>query len=122
MGADGMVSYREFVTQLFAAVQDPRVANVGGAFLEHFQEYDREAELRWKQLAKELRANGFGLREAFALFDRDGDGAISCEDMQRALRSMNSELTQGEIERLVRCADGNRDGRINYHEFVDKLM
>ncbi|KAL9702333.1 hypothetical protein quinque_005851 [Culex quinquefasciatus] len=58
------------------------------------------------------------LQEAFRIFDRDGNGRISAEELRVALRSFGEQLTEEELEELLREADVNSDGQIDYGEFV----
>ena len=43
--------------------------------------------------------------EAFKVFDREGTGAISLEDLRRVMTNLGDKMTQGEIETLIREAD-----------------
>lgn len=63
------------------------------------------------------------VKEAFDVFDKNGDGFIDAEELQRVLSLLG--LKQGsDIEnckRMIRSFDENRDGRIDFNEYV-KLM
>ncbi|XP_055602120.1 calmodulin-A-like [Uranotaenia lowii] len=58
------------------------------------------------------------LKEAFRIFDRDGNGMISAEELKVALKSFGEQLSDEEVEELLREADVNCDGQIDYEEFV----
>jgi len=120
--ADGMVSYEEFLTQMFNAVRDLRTANVGQAFVDHFAGVDAAAHSLWQRVARAFRDRGVPLRQVFALFDADGDGIISRQELQEAFRLMRLGLSETDVERLLRDIDSNEDGRVNIHEFVNKLQ
>jgi calmodulin len=62
-----------------------------------------------------------GIREAFKVFDKDGNGFISAADLRRVLTNLGEKITDEEVEDMVREADTDGDGRINYEEFV-KMM
>ena len=53
----------------------------------------------------------------FAIFDKDGDGYLSHAELKEALHKMGEKFTDEEIEHLIREADLDRDGEINYREF-----
>ncbi|XP_062716066.1 calmodulin-A-like isoform X1 [Aedes albopictus] len=57
------------------------------------------------------------LKEAFRMFDRNGDGMISADELRLALQSFGEQLADEEIEELLREADINCDGQIDYQDF-----
>ena len=59
---------------------------------------------------------------AFKEFDVKGTGTIPVEDLRYVLTSMGEALTEDEVDELIRQADQNKDGEINYEEFVSKMM
>ncbi|XP_033736461.1 neo-calmodulin-like isoform X1 [Pecten maximus] len=61
------------------------------------------------------------LREAFKMFDRDGNGYIDAEELRLCMMNLGEKLTQEEVEEMIREVDVDFDGRMNYEEFV-KLM
>ncbi|XP_066399398.1 calmodulin-like protein 3 [Miscanthus floridulus] len=62
-------------------------------------------------------------REAFAVFDRNGDGFIDAAELRSVLTSLGlqSGVAEAECQRMIDAYDGDRDGRIDFLEFV-KLM
>jgi Ca2+-binding EF-hand superfamily protein len=50
-----------------------------------------------------------GLKDAFALFDRLGDGTIRTRDLAFVMRSIGYQTTPSELERMIREVD--QDGR-----------
>lgn len=52
------------------------------------------------------------IREAFAVFDRDGSGKISSEELRHIMKSLGEDLTDEEIQQMIREADTNGDGEI----------
>ena len=58
------------------------------------------------------------IREAFAIFDRDGNGTISATELRHILKSMGEKLTDEEIDAIIKDADINADGYIHYEQFV----
>ena len=61
------------------------------------------------------------LREAFSLFDKDSNGLISAEELRLVMKNLGENQTDGEIGEMMREADTDGDGHINYDEFV-KMM
>eukprot|EP00762_Andalucia_godoyi_P001532 ANDGO_00223.mRNA.1 Calmodulin-2 len=59
------------------------------------------------------------LEQAFALFDRDGDGCVSSVELATLLRSVGCAPTQVQVDRFVQRVDGERrTGLIQFDEFV----
>ena len=59
-----------------------------------------------------------GIREAFNLFDTDGDGKITVRELGKVIRSMGHNPTDVEILSTISHADTNHNGTIEFDEFV----
>lgn len=56
------------------------------------------------------------LREAFRVFDEDGDGFISAAELKSVLTRLG--LADGDdVERMIRSVDQNSDGLVDFAEF-----
>jgi len=58
---------------------------------------------------------------AFRVFDRDGDGYISVEELRLTMNNLGEPLTDHEVRSMIEEADLDGDGRINFQEFA-RLM
>ena len=58
------------------------------------------------------------LKQAFAVFDHDGSGKISINELKKVMANLGERLTDKEVEEMIREADLDGDGEINYQEFV----
>ena len=56
--------------------------------------------------------------DAFDLFDSDGDGVLSREDLTYAFKALRLNLMEPEVDRLWRSADIHGGGKVH---IVDKL-
>ena len=61
------------------------------------------------------------LKEAFKLFDMDGNGYITSHELRNIMANLGEELTPEQIEEMVKEADLDGDGQIDYNEFT-KMM
>jgi len=62
------------------------------------------------------------LIEAFKVFDRDEDGFISAHELRLSMMNLGEKLTDAEVDEMIREADMDGDGQINYDEFVKMMM
>jgi calmodulin len=62
------------------------------------------------------------LIEAFKVFDRDGNGLISSSELQHVMTSLGEKISDGEVEEMIKEADLDGDGYINYEEFVRMII
>jgi len=58
------------------------------------------------------------LRMAFELFDKDGDGRISAEELLDAMTTITGTMAVEEANELMKEADTDGNGFIDYKEFV----
>merc|ERR1711997_1246605 len=61
-------------------------------------------------------------KEAFSLFDKDGNGLISAAELRHVMTNLGEKLTDEEVDEMIREADVDGDGAINYQEFVRMMM
>ena len=54
------------------------------------------------------------MREAFKLFDRDGNGYISPAELKQVMNNLGERLTEAEVDLMIREVDANGDGQVNY--------
>ena len=59
--------------------------------------------------------------ETFKVFDKDGNGFISADELRHVINNLGEKLTDDEVDELIREADIDDDGQINYEEFVTLL-
>ena len=62
------------------------------------------------------------LKEAFKVFDKDGNGFISASELRHVMTNLGEKLTDEEVDEMIREADIDGDGQINYEEFVKMMM
>ncbi|KAJ0257856.1 calcium-binding protein CML25 [Hirschfeldia incana] len=57
------------------------------------------------------------LKDAFSVYDIDGNGAISAEELHEVLRSLGDECSIGECRKMIGGVDKDGDGTIDFEEF-----
>ncbi|KAJ0809024.1 putative flagellar calcium-binding protein calflagin [Helianthus annuus] len=58
------------------------------------------------------------LKEAFDLFDADGNGTIDAKELSNAMRALGFEMTREEISDMIAEVDRDGSGAIDFDEFV----
>lgn len=53
------------------------------------------------------------LLEAFKVFDKDGSGTISTEELRAVLKSLGEDMTDADVDEMIKLADKNGDGQID---------
>ncbi|KAM3185915.1 hypothetical protein ACTXT7_005389 [Hymenolepis weldensis] len=61
------------------------------------------------------------LKEAFALFDKDGNGSISRGELKHLMTSLGQNPTRENIKKMINEVDADGNGSIDFDEFL-KLM
>ena len=61
-------------------------------------------------------------KEAFKVFDKDGKGFDSASELRHVMKNLGEKLTDEEVDEMIREADVDGDGQINYEEFVKVMM
>ncbi|XP_073270438.1 calmodulin-7-like [Primulina huaijiensis] len=62
------------------------------------------------------------LKEAFRVFDKDQNGFISAAELRHVMTNLGEKLTDEEVDEMIREADVDGDGQINYEEFLKIMM
>ena len=62
------------------------------------------------------------LQKAFRIFDDDDTGKITAENLRKiATEIYPGNVTDAEVEEMIRIADLNQDGGVDYQEFIDLM-
>ncbi|XP_050583621.1 uncharacterized protein LOC126918994 isoform X1 [Bombus affinis] len=93
---DGNVSFEEFVEI---------VSNIGASETAPTDQDQEEQELR----------------DAFRVFDKHNRGYITASDLRAVLQCLGEDLSEEEIEDMIKEVDVDGDGRIDFYEFAHAL-
>lgn len=58
------------------------------------------------------------IREAFKVFDKDGDGFIIVEEFREIMGNMGEKMTEEEVDEMIQEVDMDGDGRIYCDGYV----
>ncbi|WAR18956.1 CALM-like protein [Mya arenaria] len=61
------------------------------------------------------------ISDAFRAFDKDSNGFISPAELRHVMTNLGEMLTEEEVDEMIRAADMDGDGQVNFEEFV-KMM
>ena len=61
------------------------------------------------------------IREAFRVFDKDGNGFISAAELRHIMTNLGEKLPDVEVDEMLREGDIDGDGQVNYEEFVTMM-
>ncbi|KAH7516282.1 probable calcium-binding protein CML25 [Ziziphus jujuba] len=62
------------------------------------------------------------LKDAFSVYDIDGNGSISAEELHKVLRSLGDECSIAECRKMISGVDCDGDGTISFEEFKIMMM
>ena len=62
------------------------------------------------------------IREAFRIFDRDGNGFIDSKELKHIVTQMGQVLTNAEADEFMLEADLNGDGKLDFDEFMQMML
>jgi calmodulin len=54
------------------------------------------------------------LKESFRVFDKNGDGYITANELRQVMLNLGEKLTDDEVDEMIREADADGDGKVNY--------
>lgn len=60
-------------------------------------------------------------REAFSLFDKNGDGTISSTELGTVMRSLGQNPTENELQDMINEIDVDGNGTIDFEEFINMM-
>ncbi|KAL6526588.1 translation elongation factor EF1B gamma [Orobanche gracilis] len=63
----------------------------------------------------------FEFQEAFSLFDKDGDGCITIEELATVIRSLDQNPIEEELKDMIHEVDSDGNGTIEFSEFLNLM-
>lgn len=62
------------------------------------------------------------LKDAFSVFDLDGNGSITAEELHNVMASLGEECSLVECKKMIDGVDNDGDGMINFEEFKVMML
>ncbi|KAF2298465.1 hypothetical protein GH714_023666 [Hevea brasiliensis] len=122
---DGRITFEELATAIKSLEENPteelqsmiNEVDVNGNGTIEFGEFLNLMARKMKESEAEEE-----LKEAFKVFDKDQDGYISPNELRHVMINLGEKLTDEEVELMIREADLDGDGQVNYEEFVRMML
>ncbi|XP_045445401.1 troponin C, isoallergen Bla g 6.0101-like [Melitaea cinxia] len=104
-----------------------------GTLVEIIQEYDQDGTgvLEFKQfcslaarfLTEELDDEAMlaELREAFRLYDREGNGYITTDVLKEIFKELDNTLSNDDLEQMITEIDSDGSGTVDFDEFLEVM-
>jgi hypothetical protein len=83
-----------------------------------WQDYDGLAEAVGRKIAEDTLQE---YREAFSVFDQDGDGTISTSELGTVMKTLGQEMSEEELRQTIARTDVDGDGEVDFNEFLALL-
>lgn len=65
-----------------------------------------------------ISAKGFDIKQMFAMFDQNGDGAFDQMEFETAIQVLDIDVKLKDLRRLIDLSDENKDGKVDVNEFT----
>ena len=95
------------LAKYFGSISDPHVTAGNGTI--DFEEFLQMMAKKMQDTDSEEE-----LREAFRVFDKDGNGYISAAELRHVMTNLGEKLTDDEVDEMIKEADLDGDGMVNY--------
>lgn len=85
-----------------------------------FLDFDEFVELNTKGVDTDKILED--LKDAFKVFDLDGNGSITAEELQKVMKNLGDECSIAECRKMICGVDSDGDGTISFEEFKVMMM
>ncbi|XP_004302046.1 PREDICTED: calmodulin-like protein 11 [Fragaria vesca subsp. vesca] len=123
---DGCITIEELATAIKSVDQNPTAEELQSMINE--VDIDGNGTIEFGEflnvMVRKMKENDADeeLKEAFKVFDKDQDGYISPNELRNVMINLGERLTDEEAEQMIREADLDGDGLVNYEEFVTMML
>ncbi|KAL6142821.1 hypothetical protein ACLB2K_061097 [Fragaria x ananassa] len=123
---DGCITIEELATAIKSVDQNPTAEELQSMIYE--VDIDGNGTIEFGEflnvMVRKMKENDADeeLKEAFKVFDKDQDGYISPNELRNVMINLGERLTDEEAAQMIREADLDGDGLVNYEEFVTMML
>merc|ERR1712233_104878 len=90
--------------------------------IDRFTVRDRSSCFNLQAMADQLTEEQIAeFKEAFSLFDKDGDGTITTKELGTVMRSLGQTPTEAELQDMINEVDADGSGTIDFAEFLSLM-
>ncbi|GMI12669.1 hypothetical protein TrVE_jg3124 [Triparma verrucosa] len=77
----------------------------------------------WNDLAASITEDQIEeFKDAFSLFDRDGDGTITTVELGTVMRSLGQSVTESDLKDMISEVDADNSGTLDFAEFLTMMV
>ncbi|XP_022081065.1 calmodulin-like [Acanthaster planci] len=122
---DNTIDSKELATVMKSLGHNPTEAQLQATMQE--VDLDGNGRIEFSEFRKmmarrmRLKSTEQKIRDAFNVFDKNGDGYISAEELNEVMLNLGEKLTEAEINAMIQEVDTDADGKVNYNEFIKVL-
>lgn len=117
---DGKISQQEYKATLKSLDMGKSVNDVPKIF--RVVDLDRDGFINFEEFMEAQKKGGgvrsLDIQSAFQIFDKNGDGKISAEEVKEMLWKLEERCSLEDCKRMVRAVDTDGDGMVDMNEFV----
>ena len=62
------------------------------------------------------------LKEAFRIYDKEGQGFITTDILKEILREIDTTLTEDDLDNIIEEVDEDGSGTLDFDEFQEMMM
>lgn len=122
----GAISTKELLAVMRSLGQNPTEDEVHDLRMEF--DMDNSGKIELEEFLEMMKTKSSmvdhmdDIREAFKIFDKNGDGFIDAKEFGEVMMMMGSTLSKEEVAAFMAATDVDGSGQLDYDEFVKRMM
>lgn len=125
-GNSGRMETKDLGTAVRSLGQNPSEAQIKAMIKEadrrdrgfiEFDDFVKTVSKHWNEVTSEEE-----IIECFKVFDREGSGYLEAKEFKKVLLNLGEQLTDEEVEDMLKVANLDQDGQLNYRNLTHTLL